>query len=101
MSEKFSLLIEDHDDYHNNFGLFFTPNINIRYSPEQSTVLRIPVGIGQEQQVFLHKMLVYLPASERSNRQTNNPHRLAKCLIPDEPRRFSYCRQVFLSPGNF
>ncbi|MFZ1456391.1 MAG: TonB-dependent receptor [Saprospiraceae bacterium] len=47
-SEKFSLLVGGRADYHNNFGLFFTPRLNIRYAPEQSTVFRIAAGRGQK-----------------------------------------------------
>ena len=47
-SEKFSALIGGRADYHNNFGLFFTPRINLRYAPEESTVFRIAAGRGQK-----------------------------------------------------
>ncbi|MBK9734900.1 MAG: TonB-dependent receptor [Saprospiraceae bacterium] len=49
-SEKFSVLIGGRADYHNNFGLFFTPRLNIRYAPDQSTVFRIAAGRGQRTQ---------------------------------------------------
>ena len=47
-SEKFSVLVGGRADYHNNFGLFFTPRLNIRYAPEQTTVIRIAAGRGQK-----------------------------------------------------
>lgn len=47
-SEKFSILIGGRADYHNNFGLFFTPRLNVRYAPSQSTVFRMAAGRGQK-----------------------------------------------------
>lgn len=47
-SEKFSVLMGGRADYHNNYGLFFTPRLNIRYAPNQSTVFRIAAGRGQK-----------------------------------------------------
>lgn len=47
-SEKFSVLVGGRADYHNNFGLFFTPRINVRYAPDQKTVVRIAAGRGQK-----------------------------------------------------
>ena len=47
-SEKFSVLVGGRADYHNNFGLFFTPRVNVRYAPDQKTVVRIAAGRGQK-----------------------------------------------------
>ncbi len=47
-SEKFSVLIGGRADYHNNYGLFFTPRLNLRYAPDQNTVFRIAAGRGQK-----------------------------------------------------
>jgi outer membrane receptor for ferrienterochelin and colicins len=47
-SEKFSLLLGGRADYHNNFGLFFTPRLNMRYAPNESTVFRLAAGRGQK-----------------------------------------------------
>lgn len=47
-SEKFSILIGSRADYHNHFGLFFTPRLNIRYVPDKMTVLRLSGGRGQK-----------------------------------------------------
>ena len=46
-SEKFTVLAGIRADYHNNFGLFFTPRLNIRYSPAETTVFRLSAGRGQ------------------------------------------------------
>jgi outer membrane receptor for ferrienterochelin and colicins len=47
-SEKFTLLVGGRADYHNNFGLFFTPRLNVRYAPDAETVIRISGGRGQK-----------------------------------------------------
>ncbi len=47
-SEKFSILAGGRADYHNNFGLFFTPRLNVRYAPNQKTVFRFAAGRGQK-----------------------------------------------------
>lgn len=46
-SEKFTVLLGARADYHNNYGLFFTPRVNLRYAPDQRTVFRIAAGRGQ------------------------------------------------------
>ncbi|MFN8338356.1 MAG: TonB-dependent receptor [Saprospiraceae bacterium] len=47
-SEKFSLLVGGRADYHNNYGLFFTPRLNVRYAPTERTVFRLAAGRGQK-----------------------------------------------------
>ena len=42
-----TILIGARADYHNNFGLFFTPRANIRFAPNETTVFRIAAGRGQ------------------------------------------------------
>jgi outer membrane receptor for ferrienterochelin and colicins len=46
-SEQFTVLVGARADYHNNFGLFFTPRLNVRYAPSEKTVFRIAAGRGQ------------------------------------------------------
>ncbi|HRO72986.1 MAG TPA: TonB-dependent receptor, partial [Saprospiraceae bacterium] len=46
-SEKMTLLVGGRADYHNNFGLFFTPRVNLRFAPNEKTVFRIAAGRGQ------------------------------------------------------
>ncbi|MBC7885601.1 MAG: TonB-dependent receptor, partial [Saprospiraceae bacterium] len=59
-SEKFSLLLGGRLDYHNNFGLFYTPRLNVRYAPDQSTVFRIAAGRGQRtQSVFAENIGIF------------------------------------------
>lgn len=46
-NEKYSILFGLRSDYHNNFGLFFTPKLNLRYAPNEATVVRLAIGRGQ------------------------------------------------------
>jgi outer membrane receptor for ferrienterochelin and colicins len=46
-SEKFTLLAGLRSDYHNNFGFFMTPRLNVRFAPSETTVFRISAGRGQ------------------------------------------------------
>lgn len=46
-SEQFTVLAGIRADYHNNFGLFITPRLNVRYAPNEKTVFRIAAGRGQ------------------------------------------------------
>ena len=66
-SEKFSVLLGGRADYHNNFGLFFTPRANVRYAPNESTVFRIAAGRGQRtQSIFAENIGLFA-----SNREIN------------------------------
>lgn len=46
-NEKMDLVFGLRSDYHNNFGLFFTPRFHGRYAFSQATVLRASMGRGQ------------------------------------------------------
>jgi outer membrane receptor for ferrienterochelin and colicins len=46
-TEKFTLLLGGRIDYHNNYGFFYTPRINLRYAPTSTSVIRISGGRGQ------------------------------------------------------
>ncbi len=46
-SEKFSVLAGLRADYHNVFGFFATPRLNLRYAPNDKTVLRFAGGRSQ------------------------------------------------------
>ncbi|MBK6564904.1 MAG: TonB-dependent receptor [Saprospiraceae bacterium] len=46
-SEKFTFLAGLRVDYHNNFGFFVTPRMNVRFAPTETTVFRVSVGRGQ------------------------------------------------------
>jgi copper chaperone CopZ len=59
-SEKFTLLVGGRADYHNNFGLFFTPRLNIRYAIQEKMIWRIAIGKGQRtQSVFAENIGVF------------------------------------------
>ena len=45
--EKFAVVAGIRGDYHNYYGLFFTPRIHTRYEVREGTVLRASAGRGQ------------------------------------------------------
>jgi outer membrane receptor for ferrienterochelin and colicins len=47
-SQKYTILIGGRADYHNNYGLFFTPRLNVRVAPTEKTVWRLSAGRGQK-----------------------------------------------------
>ncbi len=47
-SDKVTLLVGGRADYHSQFGLFFTPRLNMRYAPDPQTVFRFAAGRGQK-----------------------------------------------------
>jgi len=46
-NEKWTTVIGLRGDYHNNFGAFVTPRLNVRYAATPSTVIRVMAGRGQ------------------------------------------------------
>ncbi|MBN1118139.1 MAG: TonB-dependent receptor [Bacteroidales bacterium] len=44
---NFDLVAGIRGDYHNNYGLFFTPRLHLRYAPFEKTVIRLSAGSGQ------------------------------------------------------
>lgn len=45
--EKFDLVTGIRIDYHNQYGLFFTPRMHLRYAPTDNLVFRLSAGRGQ------------------------------------------------------
>ncbi len=46
-NDKFNLVAGFRTDYHNLFGLFFTPRLHMRYALRENTILRLSAGRGQ------------------------------------------------------
>lgn len=46
-NDKFTSVIGLRADYHNNFGLFFTPRVHLKYNPNETTSWRFAFGRGQ------------------------------------------------------
>jgi len=62
---KFSAIAGIRADYHNKYGLFFTPRANIRYQIDSTTVLRASAGLGYRTANIISENL-YLLASQRT-----------------------------------
>lgn len=45
-NNNFDIVLGLRADYHNNFGLFYTPRIHVRYAPAEKSVLRFSAGKG-------------------------------------------------------
>jgi outer membrane receptor for ferrienterochelin and colicin len=82
-SEKFNMVTGLRADYHNLFGIFFTPRIHARYAPAETTVFRFAAGRGQRTaNIFAENMSIF--ASARTLRiQTDNIHSKAYGLNPE------------------
>lgn len=46
-SNKFGVVSGLRADYHNNYGMFLTPRLHVRYAPVETSVFRISAGRGQ------------------------------------------------------
>lgn len=47
VNEEFSLVAGLRGDYHNIYGLFFTPRLHLKYSPQEYVAFRLAAGRGQ------------------------------------------------------
>lgn len=45
-NDKFDLVAGLRADFHNNFGLFFTPRLHLRYAPAERSIVRFSLGKG-------------------------------------------------------
>lgn len=78
-NDKFSFIAGLRADYHNNFGLFFTPRIHAKYSPNETTAWRFVLGRGQRTaSIFAENVGIF--ASNRAvlidNVDNGNPYGL-------------------------
>ncbi|MBK9254857.1 MAG: TonB-dependent receptor [Saprospiraceae bacterium] len=72
-SEKFTWLSGIRLDYHNNFGFFLTPRLNVRYAPNQETVFRIAAGRGQRTESIFAENIGLFASSRQIRVLGNNP----------------------------
>jgi len=78
-NEKFNLVAGTRLDYHNNFGLFFTPRLNLRYAPSPTTVIRGAMGRGQKTASIFAENIGLFASSRRINivaQNNSNPYGL-------------------------
>lgn len=73
-SERFSLLVGLRGDYHNNFGFFATPRLNVRYSPQEATVFRLSAGRGQRTESIFAENIGLFASSRTIRVLGNNPN---------------------------
>ncbi len=79
-NEKYTILVGGRADYHNNFGLFFTPRLNLRIAPSYKTVWRISAGRGQKTaSIFAENIGVFASSREiivQGDVNSGNPYGL-------------------------
>jgi outer membrane receptor for ferrienterochelin and colicins len=61
--DKFIIVSGLRGDYHNNYGLFITPRVNIRYSPAEKTAIKAMVGRGQKTASIISENIGMLASS--------------------------------------
>jgi outer membrane receptor for ferrienterochelin and colicins len=59
-------------DYNNNYGLFTTPRLHIRYMPFEDFVLRLSAGRGQRTAQIISENVGFLASSRDFDIQANN-----------------------------
>jgi outer membrane receptor for ferrienterochelin and colicin len=63
--DMFSAVAGIRADYHNLYGMFYTPRLHLRYEPVDKTVIRVSLGRGQKTaSIFAENMGIF--ASSRS-----------------------------------
>jgi outer membrane receptor for ferrienterochelin and colicins len=60
---KFNIVAGLRADYHNLFGLFFTPRLHVRYAPTENTAIRASIGRAQRTANVFAENLGYLASN--------------------------------------
>jgi outer membrane receptor for ferrienterochelin and colicins len=101
--KKFSVVAGLRADYHNLFGIYWTPRLHAKYNLTEATVLRASFGRGWRLANIIAENSAFLASSRSvalSNRQTNN----AYGFRPDDAWNYGLTLQQDFSldyrPGN-
>lgn len=70
--DRFSLVSGLRGDYHNQYGLFFTPRVHMRYSPVEKTTFRVMAGRGQKTASIISENIGMLASSRNIVIEGNN-----------------------------
>jgi len=73
--KKFSLIAGARVDFHNLFGMFFTPRLHLRYNPTETTTIRASAGSGTRVANIIAENSGFLASSRNlvfANKQSNN-----------------------------
>jgi outer membrane receptor for ferrienterochelin and colicins len=62
-AENFDLVAGMRADHHNQYGLFFTPRLHLRYAPAKNTVIRLSGGRGERTASVLSENISVLASS--------------------------------------
>jgi len=69
--DKFSLVGGVRGDWHSDFGFFFTPRLNIKYSLNDRSALRLAAGRGQRTANIFAENIGYFASSRTFNIEAN------------------------------
>ena len=78
-SDRFGVVAGIRSDYHNLFGLFFTPRLHIRYAVKEDLVIRASGGRGQRTAHIMAENIGLLASSRQisvEGNSTNKPYGL-------------------------
>lgn len=70
-------------DYHNVYGIFFTPRLHFRYAPTEETVFRAMAGRGQKTANVLAENMGYLASSRQFIFETGNTNEDGATMDPE------------------
>ena len=71
-NEQFTALLGVRGDWHNQFGVFLTPRLHLRYGPSEQTVLRFAAGQGRRTASIIAENIGMLATSRRIIFEDNN-----------------------------
>ena len=72
--EKFTAVAGMRADYHNNFGLFYTPRLHLSWTPRELTVIRFSGGRGQRTASILAENIGIWASGRRISILSENNH---------------------------
>lgn len=78
-SDKFSTVLGFRGDIHNQYGLFFTPRVHLKYAPKPTSVIRFSVGRGQRTASIFAENIGIFASNRKINVngiETNSPYGL-------------------------
>jgi len=78
-NDKYGLVAGLRADNHNNYGLFFTPRLHLRFAPVKNTVFRASMGRGLKTANVISENLAFLAGSREwkiHSNDNNNPYGL-------------------------
>jgi len=102
--DKFSLVAGLRGDYHNNYGFFATPRMNMKYSITDKTVIRVAAGRGQRTASIFSENIGFFASSRKfvlHSQNNSNPYGLEQEVAWNYGMNFTQLFNVFGSEAVF